>query len=82
MEELIAQEILNILMESELYSSEEVAIEALENGPESWIHDLEERASFAALSGLYDSLKKALEAKDLERAREIREKIKQLTQND
>lgn len=82
MDELIAQEILNILMESELYENEEIAVEALENGPQKWIENLEERASFAALSGLYDSLKKALESKDLEKAREIREKIKQISNNE
>jgi excinuclease UvrABC helicase subunit UvrB len=78
-EELVAQEILKILMESGIYRTEELALEALETGSEQWVNDIEEEASLSAIAGLQDSLKKALEQRNFERAREIREKIKQIS---
>lgn len=78
-DELVAQEILRILMESGLYRTEELALEALENGPDQVIKDIEEEASLSAIVGLQDALKKALQEKNFERAREIREKIKTIS---
>lgn len=78
-DELVAQEILRILMESGLYRTEELALEALENGPDQFINDIEEAASLSAIVGLQDALKKALQEKNFERAREIREKIKKIS---
>jgi excinuclease UvrABC helicase subunit UvrB len=78
-EELVAQEILKILMESGIYRTEELALEALETGSEQWVNDIEEEASLSAIAELQDSLKKALEQRNFERAREIREKIKQIS---
>jgi excinuclease UvrABC helicase subunit UvrB len=78
-DELVAQEILRILMESGLYRTEELALEALEQGPDQFINDIEEAASLSAIVGLQDALKKALQEKNFERAREIREKIKKIS---
>lgn len=78
-DELVAQEILRILMESGLYRTEELALEALENSPDQFIKDIEEEASLSAIIGLQDALKKALQEKNFERAREIREKIKTIS---
>jgi excinuclease UvrABC helicase subunit UvrB len=80
-DELVAQEILNILMESGLYRTEELALEALENGSEQWVNDIEEEASLTAIAGLQDALKRALQEKDFERARQIREKINKISSN-
>lgn len=79
MDELVAKEVLNILMESGIYRSEELAIEALENGSDQWLSDLEEKASIAAMDSLMQALKTALENKDFERAKQIREKIKAIS---
>lgn len=79
MDELVAKELLNILMESGIYRSEELAMEALENGSEQWLSDLEEVASTAAILSLQQALKTALENKDFERAKQIKEKIKLIT---
>jgi protein-arginine kinase activator protein McsA len=79
-DELIAQEILNILMESGAFRTEEIALETLKTAPQEWIDDLEESASFAAISSLQDALKDALAEKDFERARKLRERINQLSQ--
>jgi len=79
MDELVAKEVLNILMESGIYRSEELAIEALENGSDQWLSDLEEEASMAAILSLQQALKTALENKDFERAKQIREKIKAIS---
>ena len=78
-DDLIAQEILKILMESGIFRDEEIALKALQAGPEQWVNDLEEEASFAAISSLQRALEDALTQKDFDRAREIREKIKQLS---
>jgi excinuclease UvrABC helicase subunit UvrB len=78
-DDLIAQEILKILMESGIFRDEEIALKALQAGPEQWVNDLEEEASFAAISSLQQALEDALTRKDFDRAREIREKIKQLS---
>jgi excinuclease UvrABC helicase subunit UvrB len=78
-DELVAQEILRILMESGLYRTEELALEALEQGPDQFIKDIEEEASLSAIIGLQDALKKALQEKNFEQAREIREKIKKIS---
>lgn len=79
MDELVAKEVLNILMKSGIYRLEELAIEALENGSEQWLSDLEEEASMAAILSLQQALKTALENKDFERAKQIREKIKAIS---
>lgn len=79
MDELVAKEVLNILMESGIYRSEELAIEALENGSEQWLSDLEEEASMAAILSLQQALKTALENKDFERAKQIRKKIETIS---
>jgi excinuclease UvrABC helicase subunit UvrB len=78
-DDLIAQEILKILMESGVFRDEEIALEALQNGPDRWVEDLKEEASFAAITSLQKSLEDALKQKDFDRARAIREKIKQLS---
>lgn len=78
-DELVSQEILRILMESGLYRTEELALEALEGSPDQFIKDIEEEASLSAIVGLQDALKKALQEKNFERAREIREKIKTIS---
>ena len=79
MDELVAKEVLNILMESGIYRSEELAIEALENGSDQWLSDLEEEASMAAILSLQQALKTALENKDFERAKQIRKKIETIS---
>lgn len=79
MDELVAKELLNILMESGIYRSEELAMEALENGSEQWLSDLEEEASMAAILSLQQALKTALENKDFERAKHIRKKIETIS---
>lgn len=79
MDELVAKELLNILMESGIYRSEELAMEALENGSEQWLSDLEEEASMAAILSLQQALKTALENKDFERAKQIRKKIETIS---
>lgn len=78
-DELVSQEILRILMESGLYRTEELALEALEGSPDQFIKDIEEEASLSAIVGLQDALKKALQEKNFEKAREIREKIKTIS---
>jgi protein-arginine kinase activator protein McsA len=78
-EDLIAQEVLKILMESGVFRDEEIALETLQNAPEEWLEHLTEEASFAAISSLQKSLENALKQKDFDRARAIREKIKQLS---
>jgi excinuclease UvrABC helicase subunit UvrB len=80
-DELIAQEIIKILMESGIFRSEEVALETLQSAPNSWIDELEESASFAVISSLQKSLEQALVAKDFNRAKEIKEKINRLSQS-
>lgn len=81
MQKEVAEQILDILMESGLYRSEELALEALENGSDQWIKDLEEEASSAAIVSLQESLEDALKNKDFKRVREIREKIKSIASN-
>lgn len=81
MQKEVAEQILDILMESGLYRSEELALEALENGSDQWIKDLEEEASSAAIVSLQKSLEDALKNKDFKRVREIREKIKSIASN-
>jgi len=39
-DDLIAQEILKILMESGVFRDEEIALEALQSGPDRWVEDL------------------------------------------
>lgn len=79
MDELVAKELLNILMESGIYRSEELAMEALENGSEQWLSDLEEEASMAAILSLQQALKTALENRDFEKAKQIRKKIETIS---
>lgn len=79
MDELVAKEVLTILMESGIYRSEELAMEALENGSEQWLSDLEEEASMAAILSLQEALETALKNRDFEKAKEITEKIKVIT---
>jgi protein-arginine kinase activator protein McsA len=81
MQDLIAQEILKILMKSGIFREEKTAIEVLESAPESWISELEESASFAAISSLQESLDVAVLKKDFETAKIIKEKIGQLSQS-
>ncbi len=81
MQEEVAKQILDLLMESGLYRSEELALEALENGSDQWIKDLEEEASSAAIVSLQKSLEDALKNKDFNRAKEIKEKIKSIASN-
>ena len=54
-------------------------MEALENGSEQWLSDLEEEASMAAILSLQQALKTALENKDFERAKQIRKKIETIS---
>jgi hypothetical protein len=77
--DLIAEEILKILMESGVFRDEEIALKTLQNAPEEWLNHLTEEASFAAITSLQKSLEDALKQKDFDRARAIREKIKQLS---
>lgn len=79
MDELVAKELLNILMESGIYRSEELAMEALENGSEQWLSDLEEEANMAAILSLQEALETALKNRDFEKAKQITEKIKVIT---
>lgn len=81
MQDLIAQEILKILMESGIFREESTALEVLESAPESWIAELEESASFVAISSLQESLEEAVANKDFESAKIIKEKIGQLSQS-
>ena len=81
MQDLIAQEILKILMESGIFREEQTALEVLESAPKSWIAELEESASFAAISSLQESLEEAVANKDFESAKNIKEKIGQLSQS-
>jgi len=78
-DDLIAEEILKILMESGVFRNEEIALETLQNAPKEWLDHLTEEASFAAMSSLQKSLEDAMKQKDFDRARAIREKIKQLS---
>lgn len=79
MDELVAKEVLNILMESGIYRSEELAMEALENGSEQWLSDLEEEASMAAILSLQEALETALKNRDFEKAKQIRKKIETIS---
>jgi hypothetical protein len=81
-DEIIAQEVLNLLMESGAYRSEEIAIEVLENAPEEWMKNLKEEASYIAIVNLQESMKKALENRDFDLAREIKEKLKGIMQSE
>jgi protein-arginine kinase activator protein McsA len=81
MQDLIAQEILKILMESGIFREESTALEVLESAPKSWIAELEESASFVAISSLQESLEEAVANKDFESAKNIKEKIAQLSQS-
>jgi protein-arginine kinase activator protein McsA len=81
MQDLIAQEILKILMESGIFREESTALEVLESAPKSWIAELEESASFVAISSLQESLEEAVANKDFESAKNIKEKIGQLSQS-
>jgi protein-arginine kinase activator protein McsA len=81
MQDLIAQEILKILMESGIFREESTALEVLESAPKSWIAELEESASFVAISSLQESLEEAVANKDFESAKIIKEKIAQLSQS-
>jgi protein-arginine kinase activator protein McsA len=81
MQDLIAQEILNILMESGIFREESTALEVLESAPKSWIAELEESASFVAISSLQESLEEAVANKDFESAKNIKEKIARLSQS-
>jgi protein-arginine kinase activator protein McsA len=81
MQEIIAQEILKILMESGVFREEKTAIEVLESAPESWISELKESASFAAITSLQESLEEAVANKDFESAKIIKEKINELSQS-
>ncbi len=78
-DDLIAEEVLRILMDSGVFRDEEIALEALQSGPDRWVEDLKEEASFAAITSLQESLEDALKEKDFDWAREIREKINQLS---
>jgi protein-arginine kinase activator protein McsA len=53
----------------------------LESAPKSWIAELEESASFVAISSLQESLEEAVANKDFESAKNIKEKIAQLSQS-
>ena len=81
MQDLIAQEILKILMESGIFREESTALKVLESAPKSWIAELEESASFVAISSLQESLEEAVANKDFELAKNIKEKIAQLSQS-
>jgi hypothetical protein len=81
-DEIIAQEVLNLLMESGAYRSEEIAVEVLENAPEEWMKNLKEEASYIAIINLQESMKEALENKDFDLAREIKEKLKGIIQSE
>jgi protein-arginine kinase activator protein McsA len=81
MQDIIAQEILNILMESGVFRDEKTALDVLESAPESWISELEESASFTAITSLQESLEEAVTNKDFESAKNIKEKINQLSQS-
>lgn len=81
-DEIIAQEVLNLLMESGAYRSEEIAVEVLENAPEEWMKNLKEEASYIAIINLQESLKEALENRDFDLAREIKEKLKGIIQSE
>ncbi|QGT54436.1 hypothetical protein b3_0192 [Synechococcus phage B3] len=81
-DEIIAQEVLNLLMESGAYRSEEIAIEVLENAPEEWMKNLKEEASYIAIVNLQESMKEALENRDFDLAREIKEKLKGIIQSE
>jgi protein-arginine kinase activator protein McsA len=81
MQDLIAQEILNILMESGIFREESTALEVLESAPKSWIAELKESASFVAISSLQESLEEAVANKDFESAKNIKEKIARLSQS-
>jgi protein-arginine kinase activator protein McsA len=81
MQEIIAQEIIKILMESGVFRDEKTALDVLESAPESWISELEESASFAAITSLQESLEEAVTNKDFESAKNIKEKINQLSQS-
>ena len=81
MQDLIAQEILKILMESGIFREESTALEVLESAPKSWIAELEESASFVAISSLQESLEEAVANKDFESAKNIKEKIARLSQS-
>jgi hypothetical protein len=78
-DDLIAEEILKILMDSGVFRNEEIALETLQSAPEEWLNHLTEEANYAAITGLQESLEDALKQKDFDRARAIREKIKQLS---
>lgn len=79
-DEIIAQEVLNLLMESGTYRSEEIAIEVLENAPEEWLTNLKEEASYIAIVNLQESMKEALENRDFTTAKEIKEKLREITE--
>lgn len=81
MQDLIAQEILKILMESGIFREESTALEVLESAPKSWIAELEESASFVAISSLQEGLEEAVANKNFESAKIIKEKIGQLSQS-
>lgn len=81
MQNLIAQEILKILMESGIFRSEEVALETLKTAPKEWIFELEESASFAAITSLQHALERALAEKNFVLAKQIKEKINKLSQS-
>jgi excinuclease UvrABC helicase subunit UvrB len=81
-DEIIAQEVLNLLMESGAYRSEEIAVEVLENAPEEWMKNLKEEASYIAIINLQESMKEALENRDFDLAREIKEKLKGIIQSE
>lgn len=68
-------------MESGIFREEKTALEVLESAPESWIAELKESASFAAISSLQESLEEAVANKDFESAKNIKEKIGQLSQS-
>jgi excinuclease UvrABC helicase subunit UvrB len=76
--DLVAKEVLNILMESGLFRNEELALEALQTGPDQWVKDLEEEASYAAITSLQHALTDALARRDFKTAKQIREKINQI----
>lgn len=81
MQDIIAQEILKILMESGVFRDEKTALEVLESAPQSWISELEESASFTAITSLQESLEEAVVNKDFESAKNIKEKINELSQS-